>query len=84
MDYYDHLRPYMTELFSITVKAAREDEEKVALQAVEFWCTIAEEEMEVKEVWRRGGLRKLTCLVAARSQPQHARWGVLPKEELFQ
>ena len=31
MDYYEHLRGYMTELFSITVRAAREDEEPVAL-----------------------------------------------------
>lgn len=40
----------MTGLFNITVKAAKEEPEEVALQALEFWCTIAEEELEIQDV----------------------------------
>ncbi|KAJ4779228.1 Importin subunit beta-1 [Rhynchospora pubera] len=44
--YYDYLEPYMQTLFNLTAEAVRGDEEQVALQAIEFWSTLAEEEME--------------------------------------
>mmetsp|Transcript_36758 Transcript_36758/g.92846 ORF Transcript_36758/g.92846 Transcript_36758/m.92846 type:complete len:881 (-) Transcript_36758:305-2947(-) len=44
--YYAKLVPYMTEIYNITVKAVREDQEDVGLQALEFWSTIAEEEYD--------------------------------------
>jgi len=47
--YYDKLAPYMQELFAITSKAVKEDEEPVALQAIEFWSSICDEEIEIQE-----------------------------------
>uniref|UniRef100_A0A7S1T9Y9 Importin N-terminal domain-containing protein n=1 Tax=Compsopogon caeruleus TaxID=31354 RepID=A0A7S1T9Y9_9RHOD len=48
-NYYDKLEKYITTLFEITVKAIQSDTESVALQAIEFWSTIAEEEALILE-----------------------------------
>lgn len=48
--HYSKLGPYMAEIFKLTQRAIREDEEPVAKQAIEFWCTICEEELEIEEV----------------------------------
>eukprot|EP01117_Protostelium_nocturnum_P006894 TRINITY_DN2471_c0_g1_i1.p1 TRINITY_DN2471_c0_g1~~TRINITY_DN2471_c0_g1_i1.p1 ORF type:complete len:845 (-),score=225.27 TRINITY_DN2471_c0_g1_i1:390-2924(-) len=45
--YYDKLAPYMQRIFAITLKAIKQDEEEVTLQAIEFWCTICDEESEI-------------------------------------
>lgn len=46
--YYDKMRFYMEKaLFGLTVLGMKHDDEKVALQAVEFWATVCEEEIEV-------------------------------------
>ena len=45
--YYDKLTNYMQTLFQLTFGTIRNDEESVALQAIEFWSTLAEEEMEL-------------------------------------
>jgi|EP00970_Alexandrium_tamarense_P004265 importin subunit beta-1 len=45
--YYDKLESYMQTLFQLTFATIRSDEEVVALQAIEFWSTLAEEEMEL-------------------------------------
>lgn len=47
--YYDKLSPYMPDIFTITSKAVKEDEEPVALQAIEFWSSICDEEIEILE-----------------------------------
>ncbi|GAB2288983.1 hypothetical protein Dimus_023287 [Dionaea muscipula] len=47
--YYVVLAPYMETLFELTSKAVREDEEPVALQAIEFWSSICDEEIELQE-----------------------------------
>eukprot|EP00245_Coleochaete_scutata_P006394 TRINITY_DN20827_c0_g1_i1.p1 TRINITY_DN20827_c0_g1~~TRINITY_DN20827_c0_g1_i1.p1 ORF type:complete len:875 (-),score=236.69 TRINITY_DN20827_c0_g1_i1:663-3287(-) len=47
--YYDKLAQYMKDIFVITQKVAREDEEPVALQAIELWSTICDEEIEIQE-----------------------------------
>ncbi|KAK4270497.1 hypothetical protein QN277_023527 [Acacia crassicarpa] len=47
--YYEKLAPYMQEIFNITAKAVREDEEPVALQAIEFWSSICDEEIDILE-----------------------------------
>ncbi|KAH7293167.1 hypothetical protein KP509_28G014800 [Ceratopteris richardii] len=47
--YYEKLAPYMQDVFAITSKAVREDEEPVALQAIEFWSSICDEEIEIQE-----------------------------------
>ncbi|CAL9750402.1 unnamed protein product [Musa acuminata subsp. burmannicoides] len=45
--YYDKLASYMQDIFTITAKAVREDEEPVALQAIEFWSSICDEEIDI-------------------------------------
>jgi importin subunit beta-1 len=47
--YYKHMAAYISEVFQISVRAIREDEEEVALQAVELWTTLAELELEEGE-----------------------------------
>ena len=48
--YYDKLTAYMNEIYAITIKASKFDEEDVKLQAIEFWCTICEEELDISMV----------------------------------
>ncbi|KAE9464745.1 hypothetical protein C3L33_03371, partial [Rhododendron williamsianum] len=47
--YYEKLSPYIQDIFTITAKAVREDEEPVALQAIEFWSSICDEEIDILE-----------------------------------
>ncbi|CAN4102345.1 unnamed protein product [Withania somnifera] len=47
--FYEKLSPYIQDIFSITAKAVREDEESVALQAIEFWSSICDEEIDILE-----------------------------------
>jgi importin subunit beta-1 len=44
--YYDKLQQYMQVLFNLTFECVQKDEEDVALQGLEFWSTLAEEECE--------------------------------------
>lgn len=47
--YYEKLAPYIQDIFNITAKAVREDEEPVALQAIEFWSSVCDEEIDILE-----------------------------------
>ncbi|KAK8599290.1 hypothetical protein V6N13_077221 [Hibiscus sabdariffa] len=47
--YYEKLAPYIQDIFNITAKAVKEDEEPVALQAIEFWSSICDEEIDIVE-----------------------------------
>ncbi|XP_077212511.1 ARM repeat superfamily protein [Tasmannia lanceolata] len=47
--YYEKLSSYIHDIFNITAKAVREDEEPVALQAIEFWSSICDEEIDILE-----------------------------------
>ncbi|OIS97619.1 PREDICTED: importin subunit beta-1-like [Nicotiana attenuata] len=47
--YYELLEPYMQTVFELTAKAVREDQESVALQAIEFWSSICDEEIELQD-----------------------------------
>ncbi|EPS61387.1 hypothetical protein M569_13410 [Genlisea aurea] len=47
--YYEKLAAYIKDIFTITSKAVREDEEPVALQAIEFWSSICDEEIDILE-----------------------------------
>ena len=49
-NYYEKLPAYMQQIFSLTHHAALEDEEDVAKQAIEFWCTVCEEEIDIQQV----------------------------------
>lgn len=47
--YYEVLEPYMQTIFELTSNAVKGDEETVALQAIEFWSSICDEEIEFQE-----------------------------------
>lgn len=48
--YYDKMRFYMEKaLFGLTIQGMRSDEEDVAKLAVEFWCTVCEEEISIED-----------------------------------
>ena len=45
--FYDKLKDYMQTLFQLTFATIANDDEEVAIQAIEFWSTLCEEEMEL-------------------------------------
>ena len=46
--YYQHMQTYMgPALFGITVEAMKSMEDEIALQGIEFWSTVGEEEMDI-------------------------------------
>jgi importin subunit beta-1 len=48
--YYDKMRFYMEKaLFGLTIMGMKSDEEDVAKLAVEFWCTVCEEEIAIED-----------------------------------
>ncbi|KAL2356972.1 armadillo-type protein [Cryomyces antarcticus] len=48
--YYDKMRFYMEKaLFGLTIQGMKSDEESVAKLAVEFWCTVCEEEISIED-----------------------------------
>ncbi|GHP04367.1 hypothetical protein PPROV_000312100 [Pycnococcus provasolii] len=48
-EYYKVMPKYIVELFNITGKITRQDQEEVALQAIEVWSTICDEEIALQE-----------------------------------
>lgn len=62
--YYHVLEPYMQNLFELTSNAVRDDQEPVALQAIEFWSTICDVEIELQETEGDSG----------DSEPPHSRF----------
>jgi importin subunit beta-1 len=48
--YYDKMRFYMEKaLFGLTIMGMRNEEEDVAKLAIEFWCTVCEEEISIED-----------------------------------
>lgn len=48
--YYEHMRLYMEEaLFMLTVEGMKNPDHDLAKLAVEFWCTVCEEEITIHE-----------------------------------
>jgi importin subunit beta-1 len=48
--YYDKMRFYMEKaLFGLTIMGMKNDEEDVAKLAIEFWCTVCEEEISIED-----------------------------------
>lgn len=46
--YYEHMESYMgPALFAITVDAMKSDEEEIALQGIEFWSSVCDEEIDL-------------------------------------
>ncbi|KAK4746057.1 hypothetical protein SAY87_012369 [Trapa incisa] len=52
--YYEKLAPYIRDIFNIIAKVVMEDEEPVALQAIEFWSSICDEEIDILEEYGGG------------------------------
>ncbi|VFQ90988.1 unnamed protein product [Cuscuta campestris] len=48
--YYEVLGPYMQIIVDLSSKAIKEDVEAVALQAIELWSSICDEEIELQEL----------------------------------
>ena len=49
--YYEKLPVYIQDIFKLSHRAiTQSDEEDVAKQAIEFWCTVAEEEIDAQDV----------------------------------
>lgn len=44
-NYYDKLHEYIRDIYELTESAIRNDIEPVAMQAIEFWSTVAEDEI---------------------------------------
>lgn len=53
--YYEVLEPYMEALFTLTSNAVKGDDEPVALQAIEFWSSICDEEIQIQEEYEGAG-----------------------------
>lgn len=48
--YYEKMRFYMEKaLFGLTIQGMKSDEEDVSKLAVEFWCTVCEEEISIED-----------------------------------
>ena len=48
--YYDKMRFYMEKaLFGLTIMGMKNEEEEVAKLAIEFWCTVCEEEISIED-----------------------------------
>ncbi|CAO3686062.1 unnamed protein product [Rhizopus stolonifer] len=48
--YYDNMSVYMEKaLFGLTIAGMNNSDERVALQAIEFWSTVCDVEMDIKE-----------------------------------
>ncbi|KAK4787871.1 hypothetical protein SAY86_011704 [Trapa natans] len=61
--YYEKLAPYIHDIFNITLKAVNGDEEPVALQAIEFWSSICDEEIDILDEYGGdfSGDSNITC-----------------------
>eukprot|EP01041_Mallomonas_annulata_P000250 gene250-463_t len=60
--YYDKLQQYMETLFQLTATAIRTDDPLVGQQAIEFWSTICDDEMEILDVLEDGPQEGVVCL----------------------
>ena len=70
--YYDTLPSYMSGIFELMQRTVKGDEEDVALQALEFWCTICEEEADREAVSEGGSPSIGRVLAAAAGVPRPA------------
>jgi len=63
--YYEHLANYMQTIFMLTLEAMKTDEDDVSRQAIEFWTTLCEEEIELiaeaDEARELGSTEETTC-----------------------
>ena len=58
--YYEKMRFYMEKaLFGLTIQGMKSDEEDVAKLAIEFWCTVCEEEISIEDGQCSGTSRRI-------------------------
>jgi len=62
--YYDKLPQYMEALFQLTATAIRNDDQRVGQQAIEFWSTLCDDEMDIIDVLEDGPQEGLVYLKA--------------------
>eukprot|EP00742_Colponemidia_sp_Colp-10_P001256 GILJ01001353.1.p1 GENE.GILJ01001353.1~~GILJ01001353.1.p1 ORF type:complete len:858 (-),score=174.57 GILJ01001353.1:567-3140(-) len=56
VEYYEFLSPsIMQYLLQLSFDVIKKDDEKVALQGLEFWCTIAEQEIDLRDAEAEAG-----------------------------
>ena len=73
-NYYEKLPGYMQQIFTLTHHAALQDEEDVAKQAIEFWCTVCEEEIDIQQVCYIAAWQcRLQCIAKLHLRTQLAR-----------
>lgn len=58
--YYNFIGPYMDTIFTLTRNAIEKECDEVAQQAIEFWSTICEEEIDITEELEEGEERGIT------------------------
>jgi importin subunit beta-1 len=57
--YYDKMRFYMEKaLFGLTIQGMKSEEEDVAKLAIEFWCTVCEEEISIEDDNQQVGISR--------------------------
>ena len=59
--YYGFLKDYMEVLANLSFQTMKSDQEKVAIQAIEFWNTLADEEYEILLELEEGGTPEHPC-----------------------
>ena len=61
--YYDKMKFYMEKaLFGLTIMGMKNQEEDVAKLAIEFWCTVCEEELSIEDDNALVRISNSTCL----------------------
>lgn len=71
MTYYDYMMSYMNQgLFQMTIESMKHANEKIALQAIEFWSSVCDEEVE-RQIDREEGNDQITIFYFARAALPH-------------
>ncbi|GLI60678.1 hypothetical protein VaNZ11_002880 [Volvox africanus] len=63
-NYYSKLQSYMTELYGLSTKSIKDDEDEVATQAIEFWSTVAEYELDMMDDGKDDQCKNFTASAA--------------------
>jgi importin subunit beta-1 len=62
--YYDKMRFYMEKaLFGLTIQGMNSEDEDVAKLAVEFWCTVCDQEIEIEEDNSQVSVTRRYCII---------------------
>lgn len=71
MLYYDYMMPYMNQgLFQMTISSMRNTNESIALQAIEFWSSVCDEEID-RQILQEESSDPITIFHFARAALPH-------------